>query len=93
VAFLYLGKMPVPRRALRGTLTSTLIFVGFSLLYGFTRDGIDNAAHIGGLVTGVVVGALLTRPIPPPQGHSRIIRYVVAVGLVALMIAGTLLLR
>jgi rhomboid protease GluP len=93
VAFLYLGKMPFPRKAFRGTLTSTLIFVGFNLLYGFSRTGIDNAAHIGGLVTGVVVGALLTRPLPPPEGHSRFFRYVVAIGLVALMIVGTLLLR
>jgi rhomboid protease GluP len=93
VAFLYLGKMPFPRTAIRGLLTSTLLFVGYNLLYGFTSTGIDNAAHLGGLVTGAVVGALLTRPIPPPEGHSRLGRYVIAVGLVALMVAGTLILR
>ena len=92
VAFLYLGKMPFPRTAIRGILTSTLIFVAYNLLYGFTSTGIDNAAHLGGLVTGAVVGALLTRPLPPPEEHSRFGRYVVAVGLVGFIVAGTLLL-
>jgi rhomboid protease GluP len=93
VVFLYLGKMPFPRTAIRGILTSTLIFVGYNLLYGFTSPGIDNAAHLGGFVAGAVVGALLTRPLPPPEGHSRLGRTIVAVALVAAMVVGTLLLR
>ena len=36
-------------------LTSTLIFIGYNLLMGLT-GGIDNAAHIGGLVSGFVIG-------------------------------------
>ena len=39
-------------------LTSTLIFIGYNLLMGLT-GGIDNAAHIGGLVSGFVVGLVL----------------------------------
>jgi rhomboid protease GluP len=91
--FLCLTKLPVPRAVIQGALTSTLLFVGYNLLYGFTSSGIDNAAHIGGLVTGAVVGALLSRPLPPSKTHSRLRNSAVAIGLVLLLIVATVILR
>jgi rhomboid protease GluP len=35
------------------------IFVGLNLLIGAASSGIDNAAHVGGLVTGAVLGVVL----------------------------------
>lgn len=39
-------------------------FVGINVLIGFTVPFIDNAAHIGGLVTGLVCGMVLRRSLP-----------------------------
>lgn len=39
----------------RSFLITTSVFVGYNLLYGLTGN-IDNAAHIGGLISGMLVG-------------------------------------
>jgi rhomboid protease GluP len=40
-------------------MTSTLIFIAYNLLMGLT-GGIDNAAHIGGLLSGFIIGLVLS---------------------------------
>ncbi len=52
-------KNPRIAQALRGSLGSIVIFVVVNLMIGAGLAVIDNAAHVGGLVTGIVVGALL----------------------------------
>jgi rhomboid protease GluP len=59
IAAFRLGEFSVPRSALSGTLSSLGAFVLYNLVFGFALPGIDNAAHIGGLVTGLIVGALI----------------------------------
>lgn len=41
----------------RGLIFATLL----SLYYGYTQGGIDNLAHIGGLIGGILLGILLYR--------------------------------
>ena len=67
MAFLLLGKLEVPRPALKRNLNSILVFVAYNVFYGFGESGIDNAAHLGGLATGFVLGAFLHRPLLAPS--------------------------
>jgi rhomboid protease GluP len=49
----------VPKSLLTQLLSSQGLFVVISLAQGFTRDGIDNAAHVGGLLAGAAMAWLL----------------------------------
>jgi membrane associated rhomboid family serine protease/Flp pilus assembly protein TadD len=64
IAAFKLGEFSVPRAALSGTLRSLGAFVVYNLVFGFALPGIDNTAHIGGLVTGLIVGALIALVAP-----------------------------
>lgn len=44
-----------------------LPFIGYNLFIGATVPGIDNAAHLGGLAAGFVMGYALARPLDPAQ--------------------------
>lgn len=48
-----------PKEVSKAFLVSTVIFVGYNLVMGLT-GGIDNAAHIGGLVSGFIIGLFLS---------------------------------
>lgn len=43
------------------TTRQMLLFIALSLYGGFTSQGVDNAAHVGGLLAGVLLGLLLYR--------------------------------
>ena len=85
IASFYLGEFSLPKVALRGTLRSLVFFAGFNLFFGQVVGGIDNAAHIGGLVSGLILGALIARAAPEHDNPAR--RFVV-LAVVALAVAG-----
>jgi membrane associated rhomboid family serine protease/Tfp pilus assembly protein PilF len=63
IALLALKKVQLPGTAVKQQVQSLLFFVGYNLLYGM-RGGIDNAAHLGGLLAGAALGAFLPRRVP-----------------------------
>ncbi|HTO15952.1 MAG TPA: rhomboid family intramembrane serine protease [Edaphocola sp.] len=56
----------IEKTARKALLTSIAIFVGYNLIYGF-KGGIDNAAHIGGLLSGLVIGYALIPSLKKPE--------------------------
>jgi rhomboid protease GluP len=71
IAAFKLGEFSLPRSALAGTLRSLGAFVVYNLIFGFAIPGIDNAAHIGGLITGLIVGALIALLAPQQEQAPR----------------------
>jgi tetratricopeptide (TPR) repeat protein len=56
----------------RARMRSVLVFAGYSLIFGAASGRTDNAAHIGGLVTGLIFGALIARIAPEPDLLRRL---------------------
>jgi|SRR5215467_1788382 len=90
VASFYLGEFSLPRIAISGTLRSLVFFIGFNVLFGAglnifagSSGGIDNACHVGGLVSGMALGALIARLAPQADAPMR---RASVVGFVALLV-------
>lgn len=88
IASFYLGEFSLPRAALGGTLRSLLIFTGYNLFFGAVIARTDNAAHIGGLVMGLILGALIARFAP---GRDDVMRRIAVLLAGVAIVAGTVL--
>ncbi len=87
LAFLVQRKNRVPVSIMVEHRNSMLLFLGYNLFFGFVHPGIDNAAHLGGLVGGFLLGLVLARPVDAAyRAEHRATR------LVAVMMAGAALL-
>src|SRR5271170_1853028 len=61
VSYLLLKKAAIPASLVRQNLRSLAVFILLNLSIGAASGHIDNSAHLGGLVAGLIIGALLPR--------------------------------
>jgi rhomboid protease GluP len=59
----------IEKSARKALLTSIAIFVGYNLINGL-KGGIDNAAHIGGLLSGLVIGYAFIASLKRPEENK-----------------------
>ncbi len=81
IASYYVGEFSAPRAMVRGTLRSVVVFAAYSLIFGAMSGRTDNAAHVGGLVTGLIFGVLIARLAPDGNNIARRISVISMVGL------------
>jgi tetratricopeptide (TPR) repeat protein len=91
IASFYLGKFTAPREVIRGSLRSVLMFAVYNLAFGAISGHTDNAAHIGGLAAGLIMGALIARV--APDGDLPLRRMTALAPVLLVIIAGAAALQ
>jgi rhomboid protease GluP len=84
LVFLWRERRQVDRGEFRWLFGGALAFSALMLILGQLVQGIDNSAHAGGLVAGMLLGALLAVPWTP---HSPPVLRANVVGLLLLLVA------
>jgi len=74
LGFLLLRRDSIPAVVLVPLRNSMFSFIGFNVVFGFLVPGIDNAAHLGGLATGIGCGLLLSHPLTHEGVRRRWLR-------------------
>ncbi|MBL8449707.1 MAG: rhomboid family intramembrane serine protease [Dechloromonas sp.] len=55
----------LPKAFGKQQIGSLLFFISYALVFGFTQEGIDNAAHVGGLMGGCLLALVLPERFDP----------------------------
>jgi rhomboid protease GluP len=61
IATFWIGDLPIPRERTQAMTRSLVTVAAVNLLFGAAVAGISNSAHIGGLLTGLVLGGVMSR--------------------------------
>lgn len=81
-ALLINARWPDPRQAFRVNFKPLLIVLLLNLGLGFGLGGVDNAAHLGGLLAGLLIGGVYALSQRRPDHSGQLLR---AAGLIALV--------
>lgn len=87
LAFVLRPRRSVPVAALRALRSSTFFFLAINLWLGLKTPGIDLAAHMGGLVCGFLLGAVLGHELTPEARRAAHRRTLVAGAVTAMALA------
>lgn len=68
----------IPKQVRQSLLSSIGIFIVYNLIYGI-KGGVDNAAHIGGLLSGFIVGYLYALSLKKEKAGARPMLWMAAV--------------
>lgn len=82
LSYLWLERLQIQRGEFRWLFWAAVGFSVVSIVFGFMVPGIDNAAHIGGLIGGLLMGVLI-KPEAAAVGASQRIKWVAGLVFVA----------
>jgi len=80
-----LGEFSLPQNLIAGVKRSMVAFIGYNIVLGALWGGTDNACHVGGLITGLMLGALIAVMAPDRDSLGK---RIVSLALVLFVIAG-----
>ena len=66
----------IPKKAREDLLKNIGIFVAYNLIYGM-KSGVDNAAHVGGLLSGFVIGLIYVFAIKKEKQEDKKLTWVI----------------
>ena len=85
IASFYLGEFSLPRSAVSGMLQNLVAFAVIILVFGAVSAHTDNAAHVGGLAMGLLLGALIAKVAP---AHDAVVQRIGVLLVGAALVAG-----
>ena len=93
ISALYLGKLPVAKHAVQGILKSLMFFAGYNLLFGMIVPHISNSAHMGGFITGLVLGAVTARSLTEPSPKRQVWSFIAIAACGIVLVGGFFFVR
>ena len=87
LVFLWRERQALHPREFRWLFWGASGFSAVSIAFGFLIPGIDNAAHIGGFLTGMLSGVVLLRSLDAPRNSLKRERLLAASALIILVFA------
>jgi membrane associated rhomboid family serine protease len=82
-----MGALVVAGRRLKYDITQVLVLLGINVVIGFLAPGVDWRAHLGGLVTGAAVAAIM---VFAPARHRTVVQVGGVLAILVVMAALTM---